>query len=100
MFHCRILNNSINNIHHRALRTVYRDKKSNFKELLEKDKFVSDHTKNLRYLAIEIFKVNNAQSPIIMNDVFNFQENECYNLRSGIHLANRNIFNLFPYKVN
>ena len=30
--------------------------------------------KNLRYLAIEIFKVNNGLSPIIMNQVFNFQE--------------------------
>ena len=34
-----------------------------------------------------------------MNEVFNFQENECYNLRSGIHLANRNSFNLFAVKV-
>ena len=31
----------------------------------------------------------NGLSPIIMNEVFNFQENERYNLRSGIHLANR-----------
>ena len=26
-----------------------------------------------------------------MNEVFNFQENERHNLRSGIHLANRNM---------
>ena len=26
-----------------------------------------------------------------MNEVFNFQENESYSLRSGIHLASRNI---------
>ena len=26
-----------------------------------------------------------------MLEVFNFQENECYNLRKGIHLANRNM---------
>ena len=26
-----------------------------------------------------------------MNHVFNFQENESYNLRSGTHLANRNM---------
>ena len=32
----------------------------------------------------------NGLSPIITNDVFNFQENESYNLRSGIHLASRN----------
>ena len=33
----------------------------------------------------------NGLSPIIMNEVFNFQENERYNLRSGIHLASRNM---------
>ena len=26
-----------------------------------------------------------------MLEVFNFQENECYNLRKGIHLASRNM---------
>ena len=43
--------------------------------------------KNLQYLAAEIFKVKNGFSPIIMNEVFNFQENESYNLRSGINLV-------------
>ena len=33
----------------------------------------------------------NGLSPIIMNEVFNFQENERYSLRSGIHLASRNM---------
>ena len=47
--------------------------------------------KNLQYLATEIFKVKNGLSPIIMNEFFNFQENESYNLRSGIHLASRNM---------
>ena len=46
--------------------------------------------KNLQYLATEIFKVKNGLSLTIMNKVFNFQENESCNLRSGIHLASRN----------
>ena len=33
----------------------------------------------------------NGVSPIIMNEAFNFQENKRYNLRSGIHLATRNM---------
>ena len=33
----------------------------------------------------------NGLSLMIMNEVFNFQENERYNLRSGIHLASRNM---------
>ena len=73
MCHSRTLNNRINNIHLRALRIVYQDKQSSFEEL-----------------ATEIFKVKNGLSPIIMDEVFNFQENESYNLRSGIHLASRN----------
>ena len=47
--------------------------------------------KNLQYLATEIFKVKNSLSPIIMNDDFNVQENENYNLRSGIRLPSRNM---------
>ena len=53
--------------------------------------------KNLQYLATEILKmlkmliVKNDLSPIIMNDVFFFQENESYNLRSSIHLASKNM---------
>ena len=47
--------------------------------------------KNLQYLAAEIFKVKSGLSPIIMNEVFNFQENESYNVMSGIHLASRNL---------
>ena len=69
---------------HRALRILYQDKKSSFEKLLQKDKSVSVHMKNLQYLATEIFKVKNSLSPIIMHEVFNFQENESYNLRKGI----------------
>ena len=54
-------------------------------------KSVSIHMKNLQYLATEIYKVKNSLSPEIMKEVFIFQENENYNLRSGTHLPNRNI---------
>ena len=78
--------NRTNNIHHRALRILYKDKK-----LLQKDKSVSVHMKNLQYLATEIFKVKNRLSPIIMREVFHFQEKDSYNLRKDIHLASRNM---------
>ena len=91
MCHSRGLNNKINNIHKRALRIVYQDKKSNLQDLLQKDKSVSIHMKSLQYLATEIYKVKNCLSPEIMKEVFIFQENENYNLRSGTHLTNRNI---------
>ena len=87
MIHNRGLNNKINHIHERALRIVYKDYSSSFKELLAKDKSVTIHQRNLRQLAIEIFKVKMGLSPVIMKEVFDFCENKHYDLRSGIHLS-------------
>ena len=83
----RGLNNKINNIYERALRIVYQEKKSSIKTSLKRDKSTSIHMKNLQYLANELFKVKNDPSPEIMKDIFVFQENETYNLRSGNNLA-------------
>ena len=58
---------------------------------MQKDNSVSVHKKNLQYLVTETFKVKSGYSPIILNEVFNFQENEICNLRSGIHSASRNM---------
>ena len=57
MCHSRTLNNKINRIQQRALRKVYNDYKSNFKELLERDHFFTIHERNIQYLAIETYKV-------------------------------------------
>ena len=45
---------------------VYNDKKVTFKELLDKDKAVSMHTRNLQILVNEMFKVKIEESPSIM----------------------------------
>ena len=37
MFHSRTLNNEINHIYEKALRTIYSDYKSSFNKLLDKD---------------------------------------------------------------
>ena len=66
MNHYRKLNNKINRIHERSRRVVYNDKKVTFKELLDKDKAVSMHTRNLQILVNEMFKVKIAESPSIM----------------------------------
>ena len=57
MHHSMSLNDKINRIWERALRIVHRDYKSSFKELIEKDKSITIHQKNLQYLAIEIYKI-------------------------------------------
>ena len=57
--HGRTLNNRINGLHKRALSLVYDDFSSSFSELLEKDKSVIIHHRNLQTPAYEIFKVKN-----------------------------------------
>ena len=74
MNHNRSINNNINRVHERALRIVYRDKKSTFKELLEKVKPVFIHVENLQVLITEMHKVQNNCSPEIMNKVFPTKE--------------------------
>ena len=91
MLHSRTLNNRINNIHERALRLTYKDNKSSFKQLLEKDHSVTVHQKNLQVLVTEIFKVKNNLAPDIMKDEFELKE-PSYNLRSeSNHFTHRNI---------
>ena len=74
MCHSRTLNNKINRIQERALRIVYNDYKSNFKELLERDHSFTIHERNMQYLAIEAYKVKNGLSTVIMNDVFSLAD--------------------------
>ena len=63
IFHNRTLDNKINRTHERALRIVYRDKTSNFTELLQKDNAVTVHQRNLKVLATEICKVKMGFAP-------------------------------------
>ena len=78
MFYNRKLNNRINRIHERALRTVYNDHISSFEELLLKDNSVTIHVRNLQALAVEIYKVVNDISPEIMKQVFTIKESVRY----------------------
>ena len=91
MCHSRGLNNEINNLHERALRIVYNDKKSDFETMLKSDKSVTIHLKNPHYLVTEVYKVKNSISPDNIKDIFHFQEQENYNLRSHTHLPSRNM---------
>ena len=54
MLHSRTLNNKINRILERALRTVYSDYNSSFNELLGKDGSFRNHQRNVQSLAIEV----------------------------------------------
>ena len=69
MCHSHALNTRINRIHERALRIVYNDHTSTFNMLLDKDKSVTVHVRNIQTLAIEVLMVN-GMSPKIMSNVF------------------------------
>ena len=69
IFHSRNLNNKIYRKHERALRLVYQNNMS-FSQLLDLDKSVTVHQKNLHVLMTEIYKVKNRIVPQIMKSIF------------------------------
>ena len=64
------LKNEINRLPERCLRIVYSNEKLNFEELWEKYDPVSIHYQNIRFLAIEMFKVFNGISHQIAKEIF------------------------------
>ena len=81
MCRSRALNNKVNRLHERCLCIIHNDETSTFKEILEKDNSVSIQYRNIQVLATEMYKVTNAMSPEIMNEIFQLREKSHYNLR-------------------
>ena len=77
MFHRRKYNHRINKIYRRALKIVYDDHQCTFQKLLERDNSFTILERNLKKLAIEIFKVK------LISENFHFAENHC-NFRNNI----------------
>ena len=82
MYHNRTLNNKINKLHERVLRFAYDDRQSTYKELLNIDKSVTFHHRNLQVLATELYKVHHGLAPELMNDIFR-KRNMTYNFRKN-----------------
>ena len=70
MFHSRTLDNKINHLHEKCLYIVYSDRTSSLEKLLETDRTVSLHIRNLQILAIEFFKESKDLAPTIFSEVF------------------------------
>ena len=81
MLRSRALNNKINHIHERALRTVYSDYDSSFYKLLDKDDTFKIHQTNVQNLAIAIYKYLHGLSPAIVSEVFKVNETIPFDLR-------------------
>ena len=95
MFHSRAMERRINRIHERTLRLIYPNQHQlTFKELLEKNKTVSIHQRNLQTLATEIYKAKNKISPEVVNSLFEFT-NKNYNLRNASILKRNRHFTVY-----
>ena len=90
MNNSRTLNNGISGLHKRALSLVYNDFSSSFPDLLEKDKSVTVHHRNLQTMAFEIFKAKNDMAPKILLEIFPQKEIN-YSLRNSAALQGRSI---------
>ena len=59
MFSSRKTNNLMNRIYERSIRIVSGDNESNFESLLEENKEITIHERNLQVLIIEVYKIIN-----------------------------------------
>ena len=57
MFSSRKVNNIINRIHERFIRIVSGENESNFENLLEKNKEIAIHQRNLQVVMIDVYKI-------------------------------------------
>ena len=74
MCHSRNINNQINKLYECALRLVYNDKSSSFRELVERNKSVTIHGRIIQVLLTVIFKVKSGVGPKIMTESFKFKD--------------------------
>ena len=84
------MNNKINRIHERALKSGYSDYSSNFDELLKKDGQFSIYDRNIQTLAIELYKFFHGLFPSIMKNIFQVNTNNSCSLRSRNEFYCRN----------
>ena len=74
---------------------LYNDHTSSFEQLLDRDKGVTIHIKNMETLAIEMFKVSKNLSPPLVSEIFE-KRNNIYDLRNpseSVRPRIRSVFN-------
>ena len=81
MFCLRTSSNMINKVHERALRVILGDDLSEFESLLQSNKDICSHHKNIQIIMIEMFETKNELAPATMDSMFE-RRIESYNLRN------------------
>ena len=74
-------------VHERALRTVYDDHNSSYSELLMTKNEQTIHQQNINVLMKEIYKFENDRSPSLIDDMFQVRKAN-YNLKHFQKIAN------------
>ena len=80
MFHSHKMNHKINHLQERCLRKVCSDKTSSFVRLLETDRSVPIHIRNMQILAAGLSKESKDLAPTIFSEIFSKRSVQ-YNLR-------------------
>ena len=83
MFCGRTRNNRINKLQERALRILYKNDQSTFQHLLNKDKSITIHVRNIQLLATEMYKAKNGNLPCSLSEFVTPREIS-YNLTGWI----------------
>ena len=81
MFCLRTSNNRINRIHERALRVILGDDLRDFESLLQNNRDIRSHHKNIRNLMVVILKIKNEFALPITDSTFK-RRKEPYKLRN------------------
>ena len=88
------MNNKINHLHERCPRKMCSDKTSSSEILLETDRSVPIHIRNLEILATEVFKESKDLAATIFSEIFS-KRNVQYNLHYAFELSVPNVKSTF-----
>ena len=66
MFSSRQSNNLINKVHERSLSLITNDENSSFETLLQNNKDITVHQRNLQILMTEVYKIIKREAQAIM----------------------------------
>ena len=87
MFHSHCISSKINRLHEGRLPIIVCDKKSTFIGILGKDNSVSIHKRNLRFLAIEMFKFKRGLAPAPYEKMIPQNRQNRYKLQNNVNFT-------------